>query len=70
MGCHTLRQVSCAFLFGSCRSIVAIVAGTTGSLKEHVLSAGARWSEREVALKTRSWTWKLEDLEFLREGSE
>lgn len=50
-GCHTLKQVSCAFLFGSWRSIVAIVAGTTVSLKEHVLSAGASWSERKVSLR-------------------
>lgn len=49
--CHTLKQVSCAFLFGSSRSIVAIVAGTTVSLKEHVQTVGASWSERKVSLR-------------------
>lgn len=47
---HTIK-CPCAFLFGSSGSIVAIVAGTTVSLKDHVLSAGTNWGESRVSLR-------------------
>lgn len=33
------------------RSLVAVVAGTTVSLKEHILFAGTSWGERKVSLR-------------------
>lgn len=62
-------------------SLLAVVAGTTVSLKEHILFAGTSWGERKVSLRVNygpdngfkgrdtvgAEGWRME---LLREGSE